>query len=182
MLMDANLQFSNAQAVTATAASTNTYDLETGLLVTTTFTKSPPAIIGNATFFGQDLGQGKGIGTPYVIAKQVNANTAATGTSLQVSIQGAPMNSTAFASGNVSDLTFVPYLFGPTIAAALLLSNTEIFGFAWPARKIAQALPRFVNLNYTVVGANFTNLTIDADASLGVDSAQGSLGQYPANF
>lgn len=182
MLMDKNIQFSNAQAITATAASTSTYDLETGLLVTTTFTPSPNAIIGNATYFGEDLGLGKGQGTPYVIVKQVNASTAATGTSLQVSFQGAPMNVTAFGSGNVSDLVFVPYLFGPSIAAALLTSNSEIFAFAWPARKIAQAMPRFVNLEYTVGGSNFTNLTVDADVSLGVDSAQGTLPQYPANY
>jgi hypothetical protein len=182
MLMDKNLQFSNAQAITATAASTNTYDMETGLLVTTTFTPSPNAIIGNATYFGMDLGLGRGMGTPTVIVKQVNANNAATGTSLQIAFQGAPMNSTAFGSGNVSDLTFTPYVQTAAIGVALLLANTQIAAFDWPVRQIGSALPRFVNLNYTVGGSNFTNLTLDADVSTGADTAQGSLGQYPANY
>jgi hypothetical protein len=181
-LMDINLQFSNAQAVTASAASTNVYDLATGLLVTTTFTKVPNITWGSSTFFGEDFGLGKGIGTPYVIVKQVNANNATTGTSLQISFQGAPMNATALASGNVSDLTFSDYVLSAAIPVASLLSNTEIFSVAWPVRQIQKALPRFVRLNYTVAGANFANLTIDADVSLGADQAQGSLGQYPANF
>ena len=60
MLNDNQMVLSDAQAITATANSTNTYDIEEGKTVTTTFTKSPNAIIGNATYFGEDLGLGHG--------------------------------------------------------------------------------------------------------------------------
>lgn len=182
MLMDINLEFSASQAVTATATSTNAYDLEVGLAITTTFTKVPPAVIGNATFFGMDLGMGKGQGTPYVVCKNVNANNAATATSLTVAFQGAPMNNTALSSGNRSDLAFVTYIQTGTLGVALLTAGSEFASFAWPQRQLAAALPRFVQLNYTVAGSNFTNLTVTADVSLGDDSAQNTLGQYPSNY
>ena len=58
-MLDLSLQFSNAQAITATAQSTNFYDQLTGQTLTTTYTPSPAAIFSvNETYFGEDLGIG----------------------------------------------------------------------------------------------------------------------------
>lgn len=181
MLNDQNMVLSSAQAITATAASTNTYDIEIGNTVTTTFTPSPNAIIGNATYFGEDLGLGRGVGTP-TIQVFSGAGTPAAATSLQIALQGAPMNNTAFASGNVSDLVFVTYIETRGIPLASILSSIRLAEFDLPRREIGQALPRFYNLNYIVAGPNFTGLTVNAYINLGNTSAQTTLGQYAANF
>ena len=57
-MLDLALQFSNAQAITATAQSTNFYDQLTGQSLTTTFTSSPTGVIWsvNETYF-QQLGE-----------------------------------------------------------------------------------------------------------------------------
>jgi len=179
-MLDQQLQFSNAQAITASAASTNMYDQLTGELDTTTFTKSPNDIWGNATYFGEDLGLGKGPGTPRVV---VNVGTVfATLTSLQVQFRGAPNNATAQASGNRSDLTFAIYIETDTIALALLTANTRIASFDWPMRKTGQALPRFIDLNYAVGGSNATTGTISSDVTLGDDDAQTTLLQLSSNY
>ena len=180
-MLDAALQFSNAQAITATAQSTNFYDQLTGQSLTTTYTPSPPAIFSvTETFFGEDLGIGKGLGTPRVL---VNVGTAfATLTSLQVQFQGAPENSTSHASGNRSDLTFATYIQTDAIAVALLLANTRIAAFDWPMRKTGQALPRFVQLNYVVAGSNATAGTVTSDVTIGDDDATNTLQQYGRNY
>lgn len=180
-LQDQNLVLSSAQAITATAASTNAYDIEQGLLVTTTFTKSPSQIIGIATYFGEDLGLGRGKGTP-AIEVFSGSGTPAVATSLQISAQGAPMNDTAFASGNVSDLTFVAYIQTRAIPLASILASIRLAALDLPRREVGQALPRFLNLNYIVVGSNFTGLTVTSYINMGGTSAQASLGQYPANY
>lgn len=180
-LYDLNLQFSNAQAITASAQSTNAIDLATGLPITTTFTPSPDIIDGNVTYFGEDLGLGRGKGTPRITI-QTGSAAFLTGTSLQVGFRGAPLNSTAFASGLRSDLTFAVYIETDAIAVALLTAYARIASFDWPKRKIGQALPRFVDLYYTVAGSNFTAGTLTADISLGTDDAQGTVNQYAANY
>ena len=181
-MLDAALQFSNAQAITASAQSTNFYDQLTGASLTTTFTPTPTGVIwpDTETYFGEDLGIGKGPGTPRVL---VNTGTAfATLTSLQVQFQGAPVNNTAFGSGNRSDLVFVTYIQTDAIAVALLTINTRIASFDWPMRKTGQALPRFVQLNYVVAGSNATTGTVTSDVTLGDDDATNTLQQYGRNF
>lgn len=181
MLNDQNMVLSSAQAITATAASTNTYDIEIGNTVTTTFTPSPNAIIGNATYFGEDLGLGRGVGQP-MIEVFSGSGTPAVATSLQIAAQGAPMNNTAFASGLVSDLVFVPYIETRGIPLASILASIRLASFALPRREAGAALPRFLNINYIVVGSNFTGLTVNAYINLGDTSAQNTLGQYPSNY
>lgn len=179
-MLDKQLQFSSAQAVTASAQSTNFYDQLTGELDTTTFTTAPNDIWGNATYFGEDLGIGKGLGTPRIIVSAVQVF--ATLTSLQVAFQGAPNNVTAQASGLRSDLVFVTYIETDAIAAALLTANTRIASFDWPMRKTGQALPRFVQLDYIVGGSSATTGTINGDVTLGDDDATNTLQFYPNNF
>ncbi len=180
-MLDAKLQFSNAQAITATAASTNMYDQLTGELDTTTFTLAPNEIWSvNETYFGEDLGIGKGPGTPRVV---VNVGTVfATLTSLQIAFQGAPNNSTAQGTGNRSDLTFVTYIETDTIALALLTANTRIASFDWPMRKTGQALPRFIQLDYIVGGSSATTGTVTSDVTLGDEDAQSTLPYYGSNY
>lgn len=180
-MLDAALQFSNAQAVTASAQSTNFYDQMTGQALTTAYTPSPAAIFSvTQTFFGEDLGLGQGHGTPRVVC---NVGTAfATLTSLQIQFQGAPENNTSHGSGLRSDLTFVTYMQTDTIALALLTVNTRIAAFDWPMRKTGQALPRFVQLNYVVGGSNATAGTITSDVTISGDDAQTTLSQYGRNF
>ena len=78
-------------------------------------------------------------------------------------------------------LTFTPYIMTDVIAQALLTTNTRVFSFDWPVRKVSLALPRFVQLNYVVVGP-FNAGTITADVTTGPDTANPTLGQYPANY
>lgn len=180
-MLDAALQFSSAQAVTAAAASTNFYDQLTGQSLTTTYTPSPSAIFSlNETYFGEDLGIGKGPGTPRIVVESEAAF--ATLTSLQIQFQGAPENSTSHASGNRSDLVFVTYIETDAIAVALLTANTRIASFDWPMRKTGNGLPRFVQLYYNVAGSSATTGTITADVTLGESDAQGTLQQYGSNY
>ncbi len=182
MMLDDSLTFSDGQAITATAASTNFYDQLTGEKKTTTFDTAPKEQWGpNATYFGEDLGIGAGMGTPRVV---VTTGTTAflTLTSLQILFQGAPNNVTAQASGLRSDLTFVTYIETPAIVAALLTASQQIASFDWPMRAIGNALPRFVQLDYVVAGSNATAGSLTASVTLGPNDAQGTLGQYPSGF
>jgi hypothetical protein len=180
MLMDKQIQFSNAQAITASAVSTNTLDLLTGqsLLSSGAYTSQAASntVIGNASTFGEDIGLGRGKGTPVVLVTTGAAFL--TLTSLQIQFRGAPDNS----SGTIGGLSFAVYIQTDAIALALLTANTRIAVFDWPTRKIGQAMPRFVQLNYVVAGANATAGTVTADVGLGSDSANATLGQYPSNY
>jgi hypothetical protein len=183
-MLDLSLQFSNAQAVTASAQSTFFYDQLTGQQLTTTYTPTPAAIFSSTqTFFGEDLGIGKGPGTPRVVCNVIQAfNTL---TTMTIQFQGAPENATSHASGNRSDLVFVTYIQSDTIALALLTANTRVFAFDWPMRKVNAnwaGLPRFVQLNYVVAGSSATLGTITSDVTLGDDDAQTTLPQYGRNY
>lgn len=180
-MLDANLQFSSAQAITVTAASTFFYDQLTGEKRTTTFDNSSslPYDWGNSTFFGEDLGVGKGVGIPRIVVS--TGVVFASGTSVQIQFRGAPNNTTAQGTGNRSDLVFAVYMQTDTIALALLTANTRIASFDWPMRKAGQPLPRFVDLNYVVAGT-FTTGTLTSDVTLGPDDATGTLPQYPSNY
>jgi hypothetical protein len=179
--MDANLRFSNAQAVTATAVSTFTYDLFTGNLITTsggTYTVPPVGIIGNASFFGEDFGIGRGKGTPRFVVT-TGSGTPAAATSLQIVVQGAPDVGSA---GTIAALTFIPYIQTRAIPLASITASSRIASIDWPKREVAQPMPRFIQLNYIVAGSNFTGLTLYADVTLGPDDSADTLGKYPSNY
>lgn len=180
-LQDQNLVLSSAQAITATAASTNIYDIEIGNTITTTLTAVPNMIIGNATYFGEDLGLGRGVGTP-AIEVFSGSGTPITATSLRISAQGAPMNVTAAGTGNTSDLTFVTYIETDAIPLASILASSRLAAFDLPRRRVGEVMPRFLRLNYTVAGSNFAGLTVTSYINLGGTSAQTTLGQYPSNY
>jgi len=180
-LQDQNLVLSSAQAVTVTTPSTNTYDILNGAALLTaggTYTVPPNSIIGvNQTFFGEDLGLGRGMGTPQVVG-YTGSGTPGTATSLQVQLQGAPDNG----GGTIAGLAFVVYIQTRAILLASIIASRRLFAFDFPRRQEGDGLPRFINLNYVVAGANFTGLTITSYINLGETSAQATLGQYAANY
>lgn len=179
-LQDQNLVLSSAQAITASAASTNTYDMLNGASLNTgsgTYTVPPNSIIGNAEFFGEDLGLGRGVGTPSIEVYS-GSGTPAAATSLQIAFRGAPDDG----NGSISGLTFTPYIETGAIPLASILSSSQLARFDFPMRQVGKGLPRFINLDYIVVGSNFTGLTVTAYINIGGDSAQSTLGQYPANY
>jgi hypothetical protein len=180
-LMDQNLVLSNAQAITGSAPSTLTYDLLQGLSLNTssgTYIVPPNAVIGvNQSFFGEDLGFGRGVGTPQVVG-YTGSGTPAGGTSLTVQLQGAPDNG----GGAISGLSFVAYIQTRAIALASIVASRRLFAFDFPRRQEGDGLPRFINLNYVVAGSNFSGLTVTSYINLGESSAQATLGQYAANY
>lgn len=180
MLLDKNEQFSNAQAITATALSTNAYDLLAGVTTPSAGAyTTPAAIIGNATVFGMDFGIGNTQGVPRVVGTAIAAFTAGGAATMQIQFQGVkdPNNAT------LAGAAWVTYGQTDTIAVGLLTASTRIFSFDWPMRKIGAALPRFVVLNYVVATGPMLTGTITSDVSVGgADDATGTLGQYPANF
>ena len=150
MYLDANLNFSNAQAITATAPSTSVIDLA-GLGTGNTMTN----IIGNATVWGQDIGVGDSPGQPKI---EVAINTAfLTLTGLTIDFQGAPDN------GSGSPGTYVTYASSGEILLASLGVGV-VFKIDVPEiQPEGGPLPRFLRLNYTVAGSNATAGAITAN-------------------
>ena len=168
MYLDSQLQFSSGQAITTTAASTSVIDLA-GLGSGTTVSN----IIGNATVWGQDIGVGDVPGTPKLY---VTVGTAlAGGTSLNVQFQGAPDN------GSGSPGTYVTYAESGTIVTASLTANTVIFKIDVPEiQPEGGPLPRFLRLNYVVVGT-YTSGTI-AFAGIIRDRQDWVARYYPSGY
>lgn len=166
--LDNQLTFSSAQAVTTTAASTNPIDLA-GLGSGTTISN----IIGNASVWGQDIGIGNGVYQPAIL---VTVGTAfAGGTSLNVQFQGAVDN------GSGSPGTWNTYAESGAIVTASLTANRTIFRINVAAVQPDNGpLPRFLRLNYVVVGT-YTAGTI-AYAGIDLDNQMWSAGMYPSNF
>jgi hypothetical protein len=179
-LMDQNLVFNNGpQTITATAQSTTCYDIFAGIMINTTGAAyTTPGIIGNATVFGEDLGLGRGKGTPQIEVFS-GPGTPAAATSLDIQAQGAPDAGT----GNTTGLTFVAYIGTEAIPLASILASSRLARFDFPSRRVGAALPRFIALNYVVVGSAFTGpFTVLSYINLGGTSAQTTLGNFAANY
>jgi len=177
-----NLVLSSAQAVTATAVSQFTYDLETGLLVTTASTFTNRRQRSSAMRRSSARTSASAVVSVRLRSKYSPAHHAGGGYFATGAVPGAPMNNTAFASGNVSDLVFTPYIMTGAIPLASILASSRIAVFDYPARQVKIGMPRFVNLNYVVVGPNFTGLTLTSYINTGGTSAQDTLGQYASNY
>ena len=177
-LQDQNLVLSSAQAITATAQSTNAYDILNGGTLAVAFgAYTTTSIIGNASTFGEDLGLGRGKGTP-TIEVFSGSGTPAAATSLQIALQGAPDAGT----GNTSGVTYVTYIETGAIPVASILASVRLAAFDFPRRQVGAAMPRFIALDYIVAGSNFTGLTVTSYVNLGGTSAQATLGQYASNY
>ncbi|MGB9154424.1 MAG: Bbp16 family capsid cement protein [Alphaproteobacteria bacterium] len=160
--------FSTAQAVTATAASTNIYD------VTGAGSGNAPAMIGAGgvnTAIGIDIGAGAGLERPEVLIT-IGTCTTVTGT-LTIALQAAPDN------GSYSPGTY--YTLSSTAA---LTGATELFAGAQivlpvPPVPPGFAFPRFYKLEYTV-GSSISVL-VSANLSVNVPT-QRTVTQYGNNF
>lgn len=167
---DQTLLLSNAQAITATAASTNIYDVTgAGSGV------APSMVFGQGvTNFGADIGVGDGVENP--VAFFTIGTAFATGTSLTIAIQAAP------ASSN-SPGTYITLTSTAAIPTASLVAGATIILPIPPFAPIelAETLPRFYRFYYTVAGSNFTTGTITGVILLNAPSGLvGTL--YPNNF
>ena len=181
---DINLIFSSAQVITASAASTNTYDMAQGIVATsggTYLTNAAAGLLmtfGNATYYGNDFGIGEAIARLKLAAWV--GTTFATGTSLQISWRGAPDNG----GGTIAGLTFTTYASGPVVPVANLTAGQILplpdWPFDLPGNANNNPPPRFMQLFYTVSGSNFTTGTITAGVVTGM--SYNRLGSYPSGF
>ena len=190
-LYDQNLTFfkaSTGQVVTANAVSELTYDLLQGLTldsVSGTYVVPPNAIVGRITptrFWGEDLGLGRGMGTPTVDVYADPSATPAGGTSIQVQLLGAVDNG----GGTIAGLTFVPYITSDVLTLAQVTANIAqgfymLAEFDLPRRPIGAPLPRFLQIGFVAAGA-WSGLRLKSYIGLGDTSAEDTLGQYPANY
>lgn len=143
-------QFSVNQAVTATADSTNVFD------VTGAGVGNAPAMIGAGgvnTAMGFDVGAGEGPAVPQVQIAVITSTTA-TG-SLQISLSAAPDN------GSYSAGTYVPVYESAPLTGAQLAKGA-VLTFQVPPIPPALLLPRFYKLTYTVVSGSIS-LVVDAN-------------------
>lgn len=165
MILDKLLEFDPAgTAITATAASTNIFDL------------AGPGIPANAAKPGRDMGiAGAGVALKIMVAVQ-QTFTAGGAATLNVQAQGAPDNG-AGAPG-----AYVTYAETGVLALAQLVVGNRIFDSDWPRpipTPITPALlPRFIRLNYVVATGPMTAGTVQAELVLGRDDPV----YYPAGF
>lgn len=142
MILDANLIFSEDQAVTATAISTNVVQL--------------PAA-GTVAYEGAALSRNIGPGNEIPLLIQVTT-TFATLTSLTITLETA--DNAALSSG-----AQVIYTSGAIPAASL------VRGYRLPVRVFPDfVLKDFLGLRYTVGGSNATAGTISAAITMGVNA------------
>jgi len=125
VILDNTAIFSDAQAITATARSTNIIDL-----------LAPGTPFGAPAAVGADVGKGTMIEVDCRVVEDFNNLT-----TLQVSLEVDDNTSTSSPTVVAS---------GPAIALATLKAGYQ-FGF--PARLPEGVNERYVNLRYTVVGA-----------------------------
>jgi hypothetical protein len=153
MILDSLFQFSLAagDVPTVTAVSGNIVDIGIGSLAN-------PAIPSDAAGGGaRDLG----IGDQPSLKLLVEVTAAfAGGTSLQVQVQGAPDNG-AGAPG-----AFTTMASGPVVALAQLIQGAQICDLDIPRPAPGQVLPRYLQLNYVIVGTMSGGGTLKAWAVL----------------
>lgn len=170
MILDSLLQFSSAQAVTSTAASTNVVDWHISGL---------PVLSANQG--ARDMG----IGDDPALKLLVQVNTAfvsAGGATLVVTLQGAPDDGTGV-PGSYSD-----WWSSPAYTAAQMNAGSRLFDMDFPRPPDGVGMPRFVRLNYTVAVSTFSAGKLDAYIVLDRDDQiyQGTdnsiMGGYPAGI
>ncbi len=170
---DAALVFSNAQAVTSTAASTTVYD------ITGAGSGTVPALVwGTTAAVGADMGFGDSASRPTVFITVPTAFVSAGGATLQIAIQAAPDDGTGTAG------TY--YTLAETEALSVAqLATIAAKPFSMPLPPInanypAGLLPRFYRIYYVVGTSTFSAGKITAQLLLNPPSAINV--QYPANF
>lgn len=173
MLLDINLLLSASQAITATAPSTNVYDVAgvgVGVAV--------PSFFGTATVFGDDIGGGGpgAEGSPPQLQVLVNTTFTAGGSAtLQIQLQAAIDN------GSNQPGTWDTIVESDTLPVANLTAtqaNNPLVSFTIPRRYPGQGFPRFYRLNYVVATGPMTAGALSAQILTGIDDNP----IYPPNF
>lgn len=169
---DQTLLLSSAQAITATAASTNIYDI-TGA----GSGNSPGVSFGNATTFGADMGIGDGVAVPYLLMTVGTAFVSGGGATLTVQIQSAPDN------GSNAPGSYVTLSATQAFTAAQLTAGAVLLLPIPPVApiKLGEVLPRFYRINYTVGTSTFSAGTVTSVILLNPPSGLVST-LYPNNF
>ena len=177
MFLDALVQLSTAQAVTATAASTNIYD------VTGAGSGNAPNMIGGVTstgnaLIGFDIGAGDGFAIPELFWNVNTAFTAGGAATLTIAIQAAPDN------GSNAPGTWSTIVQTAAIPVANLTAGSggqfQIPEIS-PDMGFGEAMPRFYRVNYTVATGPFTAGAISANIVLNPSQAT-KIQNYPANY
>lgn len=161
-----------AQSVTATAASTNIWD------VTGAGAGNLPTMIGAGglnTGLGYDVGAGDGAAEPYILVS-FGTCTTVSGT-LTIAIQCAPDNG----SGSAGSYVTLESTAALTGVAQLFKGNTIPLRIPpLPAGLIANGgLPRFYQLEYTVTGS--ISVIVSANVTLNAPTLRDAT-LYGANF
>lgn len=153
MILDKLLQFSAAQAITATANSTNIVDLGLGLQLAANPNglAIPSAANGGGA---RDLGIGNSDAGLRMIVQV--GTVFATLTSLTVALQGAVDDGTGQPAG------FSTYWSGPAVLLASLVAGARLYDMDVPRPPQGIAMPRYLQMVYTVGGSSATTGTIDA--------------------
>lgn len=178
MFQDSLLVLAGNQAVTATAAGTNVYDV-TGVGSGTV----PPMITGvlgttgAAVPIGFDIGGGDGMAIPVVTWEVPTAFVSAGGATMQISIQAAPDNGSGSA-GAYQTITSTAVL-----SVASLTANTigQFPVATLPANWTAEAMPRFYQAYFTVAGSTFSAGNLNVYLNLNPTQYK-NLQKYPGNY
>lgn len=167
--LDNVLILSNAQAITASAASTTIYD------VTGAGSGNAPALTwGTTTSFGADIGLGDSANRPTAYFTVGTAFSSGGGSAtLTVAIQAAPDN------GSNAPGSYTTIYQSQAIPQANLTAGAN-FSVPIPPIQPGEALPRFYRFNYTVASGPFTGGTLTGAILLNPPSQLNV--QYPANF
>lgn len=168
---DSALVFSNAQAVTSTAASTSVYD------ITGAGSGTVPALIwGTTAAIGADMGLGDSANRPTIMFNIPTAFVSGGGATMQIQIQAAPDNGSGTAGTYYT-------LWQTTTLSVAQLAAAPNFNVPLPplnAAYPAGLMPRFYRINYVVATSTFSAGNISAALLLNPPSAINV--QYPANF
>jgi hypothetical protein len=158
--IDQNLVFSDGQAVTATAASTNIVDLSGGTLF------SP-----NQTRFGEDIGIGAGVAVPKLLITPGVAFVSAGGATMVIQAQGS-----------TDSTTWVTYAESKAYTAAQMAAGARLLPIDWPVRGPTDPMPRYIRINYTVAVSTFSAGTLFAALVLSRDDASNDADQYGSGY
>jgi hypothetical protein len=158
-----------------TGTSSSIVDIGVGLeLVTNPLGAAlPPLLAGGGGGGARDLGIGDDPAMKLLVEVTAAFNVL---TSLQIAIQGAPDDGTGEPG------TFTSFAFGPVIPLAQLVVGAHLMDLDIPRVPAGIALPRYLQLNYLIVGGSNTSGRLRAWAVLDradqIVSTTGALSGY----
>jgi len=166
MILDNNLVFSSAQAMTTDSDTrSQIIDLATGVALATTattYSTTPNLSWGRASVFGEDLGIGNGIGKPRVWVSVATLFTTGNAATLNIAFQTGLDPGT----GTISGITWTTAIETGPMAVSLLTANARIAAFDVPRRAPGAALPRFWSLLYDIATGQWTAGALNAYIAL----------------